>query len=185
MASVNIDEMISIVGEFGRFQWMLEVVLCIMIFPQTYQVLIMYFAALTPTWRCIANTSCPFNGTLASDNTARCNLARNEWEYTEPIGYSIVTQFGVDCNKEWLRHLTTSIFFIGWIFGAVVLSWMADNYGRKKVLFPSTCLLLVVGFIASFMPNIGLFVFCRFIAGFLMPGCSLQSFILISESVWK
>ena len=86
MASVNIDEMISIVGEFGRFQWMLEVMLCIMIFPQNYQVLIMYFAALTPTWRCIANTSCPFNGTLSSDNTAGCTLARNEWEYTETVG---------------------------------------------------------------------------------------------------
>ena len=181
---VSIDGMLPYIGEFGKFQRLLDGVFCIMIIPQTLQVLIMYFAALSPPWKCVANsTICLFNTTLKNDDTSRCRMPRSEWEYTEPKEYSIVTQFDINCSKEWQVHLTTSIFFIGWGIGAIVLGWVADNYGRKIVLFPSTAILIIVGFINAFIPNVSLFIICRLIAGFFTPGTSVQMFILISELV--
>ena len=184
MKYVAIDGMLPYIGEFGKFQRILDGVFCIMIVPQTLQVLIMYFAALNPPWRCVNNsTICTFNHTLPSDNTDRCSMPRNEWEYTEPKDYSIVTQFDINCDKEWQIHLSTSIFFVGWAIGAIVLGWVADNYGRKIVLFPSIGILIVVGFVTAFLPNATLLIFFRLIAGFFTPGCGVQMFILMSELV--
>ena len=181
---LTVDEILPYIGEFGRFQWLLEAVFCIMIIPQTFQSLMMYFAALTPTWKCVSNsTICLLNTTQSPSNKIRCDLPRASWEYTEPAGFSIVTKFDIDCEKEGLGYLTTSMFFIGWIFGAIVLGWIADNYGRKIVFFPSTALLILSGLLTGLMPNIYAFLVFRFIAGFFKPGTSLNSFIIISELV--
>ncbi|XP_057314092.1 solute carrier family 22 member 3-like [Hydractinia symbiolongicarpus] len=181
---VTVDQMLTHVGEFKRYQWLLDAIYCIMLIPATYQVLIMYFAALNPPWRCIKNgTVCTSNQTFDGDDKTRCNLPRSEWEYTEAKEYSIVTQFDINCDNEWQVHLTTSILFIGWGIGAVVLGWVADNYGRKIVLFPCMVMVILIGFVTSFVPNITLFILCRFAVGFFTPGTSVQMFILISEVV--
>ena len=159
----NVSEVIPTFGVFGRFQQLLMSCLYIMIIPSTFSTLIMYFAALSPPWKCASNSSvCLGNGTFTSDNKDRCAMQRSDWEFTEPRDYSIVTQFDVYCDKEWVIYLTTSILFIGWIFGAVVLGWVSDNYGRKFVLFPSYFMIIFAGFITAFSPNLTFLVICRF-----------------------
>ena len=110
-------------------------------------------------------------------------MARASWEYTQPDDYSIVTQFDIYCSQEWMIHLTTSIMFIGWIPGAIFLGWLGDNYGRKIVLFPSMAVVIIVGFLSAFSPNISVFIVSRFIVGFFIPGTAVQMFVLISEMV--
>ena len=130
---------------------MLNAIFCIMLLPSTFQVLIMYFAALKPDWRCVDNsTVCTLNGTFSSSNEYRCNIPRSEWEFTQPKEYSIVTEFDIYCDKEWVIQLSTSILFFGWAVGSMVLGWIADNYGRKTVLFPSLFVCLAVGLLSSF-----------------------------------
>ena len=95
---LEVDEILPFVGEFSRFQIVVEILLCISIVPQTLQVLIMYFAALGSPWRCAANsTKCTFprNQTFGSGSTdyeARCDMGRRDWEFVEPKDFSIVTQ---------------------------------------------------------------------------------------------
>ncbi|XP_057304312.1 uncharacterized protein LOC130641507 [Hydractinia symbiolongicarpus] len=186
MATINyisIDEMLTHVGEFGLFQWLLDAMFCVMVFPQSYQVLIMYFAALNPDWQCVNGTECPYNGTLNSKNTSRCDMQRSSWEYTKPKDYSIVTEFDIICGKEWQIHLTSSIFFLSWGIGAIVLGYFADKTGRKSIIFPSIFVIIIGGLITSFLPNIYIFVVARFIVGFFTPGTSVQEFVLINEVV--
>ena len=181
---VSIDEMLSIIGPFNRFQWILDAMFCIMIFPQTLQVLIMYFAALSPTWKCVSNsTICNTTGTFPSDDDRRCNMSRTEWEFTVPKSFSIVTQFELYCEKEWIAPISISFLFLGWGIGAIVLGWVADNFGRKSVLFPSLATLMFIGFVNSFVDNIIIFILCRFFVGFCIPGIVVQMFVLISELV--
>lgn len=181
---VSLDEMIEVVGPFNKFQWILDAMFCMMLVPQTFQALIMYFGALDPGWRCTKNSSiCLSNETMSPDNNARCSMPRTEWEFTEAKDFSIITQFDINCNNMWLANLTSSALFIGWGIGAVVLGWIADNYGRKIVLFPATMTLLVLGLFNSFAPNIESFIAFRFFIGFVTPGVGVQSFILISEIV--
>ena len=179
-----INDVIPIVGGFGRFQKLLISCFCIMIIPSTCSILIMYFGALNPSWRCSANSSrCLQNGTFPSENKERCRMHRSDWEFTESHTYSIITQFDIYCDNEWMIYLTTSIFFIGWAFGAVFLGWLSDNYGRKIVIFPSFLLIMFVGFLAAFSPNVTFLIVCRFIIGFCIPGSAIQSLVLISEFV--
>ena len=98
----EVDEILPFVGEFSRFQIVVEILLCISIIPPTLQLLIMYFAALNSPWRCAANsTSCifPRNQTIGSDSAdykARCNMERSDWEFVVPKDFSIVTQVCFD-----------------------------------------------------------------------------------------
>lgn len=180
----NINEVIPVIGPFGKFQKLLTFSFCIMILPATFQILIMYFGALNPDWKCAANsTVCTSNGTFPSSNKDRCSMDRSDWDFDQPIGFSIITQFDIYCDKEWIIHFTTTIFFFAWAVGAVVLGWVADNYGRKIVLFPSVIIVIVIGFISAFSPNIVFFVICRFIIGFFTPGTGVQMVVLLSEFV--
>ena len=94
----DIDDILPLVGEFSRFQIIVEVFLCIAMIPQSLQNLIMYFAALNSAWRCVANsTVCTFpqNRTFSAEDdgyTARCSMNRGDWQFVEPQDYSIMTQ---------------------------------------------------------------------------------------------
>ena len=81
---VNIDEMLEIVGEYGRFQKMINVILCVFTLPSFYHVMLAFFAAHDPEWKCKANTSCEAqygNGTFESAKNFRCSFDRTEWTY--------------------------------------------------------------------------------------------------------
>ena len=92
----DVDGMLPFVGEFARFQYVMEAMLCISIIPQTLQVLIMYFAAQNPGWRCASNsTVCKTNTTYTAGSSGyelRCDMARKDWEFAQPKDFSIVTQ---------------------------------------------------------------------------------------------
>ena len=184
LKSFTTDDILKEVGDFGKFQWILNTLFCIMLLPATFQTLIMYFAALQPEWRCVANSTwCHLNGTFTSKNELRCKIPRTEWEFTQPKEYSIVTEFDIYCDKDWTISLSTSILFFGWALGSILLGWLADNYGRKAVLFPSMFVCLAIGAVSPFIPHIGVFIVCRFLVGFVLPGTALQMFIIISEVV--
>ena len=152
--------------------------------PQTFQTLIMYFAAISPPWKCTSNsTVCLSNKTFSYDDKQRCLMSRSDWEYTEPQDFSVTTQFDLICDDAWIVSLTTGIYFIGWLFGALILGWVADHYGRKTVYFPCTGLTLIIGFATAFSPNIATILVLRFFAGVLVPGGFLQGIVLISELV--
>ena len=178
---VSIDEMLTYAGEFGRFQWIITTLLCLINFYGS-QVMIMYFAALSPPWKCADNSSvCLSNETFSNNNNQRCSMNRSEWIFTESKDFSVTTQFDLVCDDEWLISLTSSIFFVGWMVGGVVFGWFADNFGRKTVFFPSTVLLIIVGFSTSFSPNITTLLALRFFAGFIVPGTFVQAFVIITE----
>ena len=182
--ALTVDEILPYVGEFGRFQWIVEIIFGISILPSVFPILIMYFAALDSPWKCVAGTSCPYNTTInPSDDLYddRCNMSRDAWQFTDSKSFSILTQFDIYCGNYWMKHMTTSVIFLGWIPGAMVLGWVADNYGRRVVLLPSLAVLTIVGFATSFSPNIWVFMFLRFIIGFFTPGNGQQMFIMLSE----
>ena len=182
---VSIDELLTIVGEYGRFQKILNAMFCFMSIPCILHTMLMYFTADYPSWKCIETNAsvCVFNGTFKSSDQRRCDMPLNEWEYTEPRDHSLLTYYNVDCKNEWLIELVTSIFFIGWICGAFVLGWCCDNIGRKAVLLVSIISVITVGFVSIFMPSLYLFIACRFVIGFFLPGTMTQMFIIMTEIV--
>ena len=181
---LSVEGLLQIVGEHGKFQFALEMVFFVFYFPSTFQILMMFFAASEPNWRCVSNsTVCNLNGTFTSQNKLRCRIPRSEWEFTKPTEYSIVTEFDIYCDRDWIIHMTTSIFFIGWMIGALIMGWVSDNYGRKKTLFISYFSIMLAGTISPFVGNVYVFILFRFAIGFFIPGAGLLMMTITHEIV--
>ncbi|XP_065062349.1 organic cation transporter-like protein isoform X1 [Rhopilema esculentum] len=184
---LTMDEILPYIGEFGKFQILLEVAFCVMVIPSSMLILVPYFAQDSPPWTCLLNsTVCRLNGTFDSYSRFyqyRCNMPRSEWEFTKQKEYSIVTQFDLYCDTEMYSYLATSSVFISWAFGGVILGWVSDRYGRRINMLISTTFILLFGFISSFSPNIWFYIFARAVFGFFTPGTYVQSIVLISEFV--
>jgi len=181
----SIDEMMEIVGGYGKFQIIVTLMFGIMTFPPAFQCLISYFAFNQPRWRCKENsTSCTLNGTHLTTDKTHCLYQRTEWESVEPRTYSIVTQYDLFCEREWFTEFATSSLFMGWFFGSVFIGWWSDKWGRIKPIFISMATVIMLGFASAFMPNIYMFIACRFTIGFFLPGTFQQvMFMYISEIV--
>lgn len=110
-------------------------------------------------------------------------MPRSEWQFAQPKEYSVMTQFDLYCDKETYSLIATSMVFVCWAIGAVILGWVADKYGRKMVLLPSTAAVLFLSLISAFSPSFGFYAVIRVLIGFFVPGSSVQMFILISEFV--
>lgn len=181
---LDIDEILPYIGEFGKFQKILVAMLTIIYFSMSFQILMIYFSTMIPSWQCNANsTVCHFNGTLSPDDHSRCNMTRTEWHYVEPNHYSLATQFDIKCDEHWKLELTSAIFFVGWGIGAILYGYLGDKFGRKILLFPSVTGIYVVCFASAFMPNITLVMICRLIIGVLIVGAIVQPSILMAELV--
>ena len=180
----NIDELYKMLNGYGRFQRIVNVMLACMIIPQSFHVLIMYFVAQGPKWRCVENsTVCQLNGVQDSHNTYRCNIPHIDWKYANPLEYSIISEFSLDCEKEWIVHLATSVHYIGWATGAIILGMAANKYGRKNVIFSSCLIISITGTVSACIPNIYLFLICRFVIGFATPGSVSVLYMMMGELV--
>lgn len=141
----------------------------------------MYFLASDCTWRCKQNSNlCTLNGTHDSTNELRCKIPRAEWEFTEPAAFSIVKDFDIFCEKQWLLELCTGMFFLGACIGGLCLVKIADSFGRKIVLFTTLTMLLSIAVASTFVPNIYLFIACRFLIGTFYSPCLGQILVIMA-----
>lgn len=182
----NIDDVLQQVGSYGRFQLLLNFALCITMIPISFPILLMYFAARDPPWRCVNNSSlCTFNRTMTSSEHQRCRLPRDQWEFTVETDYSIIAEFELYCDRYWITYLTTSAVFVGWAVGSVLFGWFADNYGRRMTLYPTFLGVILFNFISAFSPNVIFFTVARFLIGVFLSGALYQLFVCMAEFTTK
>ena len=179
-----VHSIIKIVGEFGKFQIAFMILFLLFCIPECCQMYSIIFIATVPSWKYV-NDTLPWqpNQTFPASDLTRCKVPYRNWTYLKPDSHSIVTDFKIDCEQHWVVMVTSSAIFAGIMFGAYPLGWLADNYGRRKVLIPSLSGIILIGSISAFSPNIWILVICRFIVGFLLPGNTASVFSLMSEMV--
>ena len=183
--TMNVDGFLRMVGEFGRFQILVEICFVFMIVAPVSQIYLTYFTAPEPDWKCVNGSSvCYLNGTQPSTNNFRCNISRSEWEFVQDEGTTTITvDFNIYCGSSWLINMSSSILYFGKLFGTFIMGWLADINGRKKILYPSYILLLTFSLLSTVMPNIWLFLTCRFLTGFMVDAAANQILLLLSEFV--
>lgn len=79
--------------------------------------------------------------------------------------------------------LITSMLFVGFMVGAVVLGWFADIFGRRTLHFVSICAVILLNFVSIFITNVHLLIATRFFVGFCLHGTFPQVNIMLSEIV--
>ncbi|KAK9959796.1 hypothetical protein ABG768_009897 [Culter alburnus] len=109
---------------------------------------------------------------------------QNGWEYDNSTFIStLATQWDLVCDNRALSRLTTTIFFIGVMFGAAAFGSLSAMYGRKPMLLLSHILGMGFGLCSAFSSSFIMFAVLRFFTGFTITGSVIISTVLNVEWV--
>lgn len=190
--AIPIDKAFEYVGSMGRYQIRLVAMfLFCAFFVMGFQTLLITFIAAEPGWTCVENsTVCNFTGIHKPGSKyykKRCDMRRNDWEYTKEFNSVVdqvnmlkvipdcfdiyqhlfcLIQWDLVCDRSILQSVSTSSIFAGWFLGAIVLSWVSDKTGRRKVAYFGSLLIVAFALLSSGAPYFWLFVLCRAVVGF-------------------
>ncbi|TRY99587.1 hypothetical protein DNTS_007903 [Danionella cerebrum] len=97
------------------------------------------------------------------------------------VEQSIVTDWDLVCEKEWLAKLTQPTFMLGVLIGALVFGDAADRIGRRPILMATSLCQFIFGVTAAFTENYYLFVVMRFLLAMVSSGYLVVVFVYVTE----
>lgn len=64
----------------------------------------------------------------------RCVPGCKQYDYDRSLyGTTIVTEFGLICEKAWFVSACASIYQVGYAFSSIIVGYSSDFYGRKVI----------------------------------------------------
>ncbi|KAG9282511.1 solute carrier family 22 member 16 [Astyanax mexicanus] len=97
------------------------------------------------------------------------------------VEQSIVTEWDLVCDKEWLAKLSQPTFMLGVLIGALVFGDIADRVGRRPVLMATSLCQFAFGIIVAFTGNYYFFVAVRFLLAMVSSGYLVVVFVYVTE----
>ncbi|XP_057313741.1 solute carrier family 22 member 15-like [Hydractinia symbiolongicarpus] len=191
---IDIDEFLKHGGECGRYQVLVQGCIMFAMLPMVYPIMIFYYIGYDPPWRCLYNNnnitrSVDFNKTCSNssmifphDDSSRCDLDRSEWNFDYHKS-TLVTEFDLVCNKNWLDALTGSIVFVGWGIGIIISGFLSDRYGRKRILYPCLFMALLLLLLHAVVNEMWQLLVIRFLMGIFYSAPALNSYIMVMELI--
>uniref|UniRef100_A0A667ZEM3 Si:dkey-119m7.4 n=1 Tax=Myripristis murdjan TaxID=586833 RepID=A0A667ZEM3_9TELE len=208
---MNFDEVLCLVGGFGKFQKILYIWICVPQIFLAFHMLVSVFTGAVPphfcrsTWPSTGGpASSDFNFSLVSGSNGRpelsCKvqlnysggLALNDghptgscqggWEYSKEVFHStIVTEWDLVCDSANLNNIGSSIYMFGLLVGAVMFGSLADKYGRRSIILIGLAIQSIFGVGAAFAPNFYIYILLRFMVGTSVSGVIMNAFVLGTE----
>ncbi|XP_055946439.1 organic cation transporter-like protein isoform X1 [Argiope bruennichi] len=115
-----------------------------------------------------------------SNETTVCN----SWEFDDSFYTStIVSQWNLVCDREWLVSVSKSTFIIGYIFSSSIFAYLADRFGRKPIAMLCNVLAIISGICTIFSTSFLMFAIARAFAGIGVTGTANITFILLLEII--
>lgn len=130
------------------------------------------------------NESCWRNKTDFSINTCEDGYVYDTSIYKS----TVVTEWNVVCSNEIYITLSTSLFYVGFFFGAVIGGLVSDRLGRVFTYRIGAFGGLVFGVAAAFSPNFVVFSTLRIFQVFMFYQSTLASIVYgveISKGRWR
>ncbi|CAG9792842.1 unnamed protein product [Diatraea saccharalis] len=116
---------------------------------------------------------------LRSKETEPC---AHGWRYsTEHYLRTLVTDFSLVCDQEWMPRTGNTLFWVGSIFGNLIFGWMSDRYGRRPTILLMILLEVPLAIAASFPNTYWSYAAIRIAGGLFFPALYQQPFILALE----
>ncbi|XP_042359909.1 organic cation transporter protein [Plectropomus leopardus] len=208
---MNFDEILSLIGGFGKFQKILYIWICLPQIFLAFHMLVSIFTGAVPPHICRSSSpsadlpafsnfnfsnlsnadgwpelSCtvPMNhsGAAALADGHPTESCRGSWEYSkETFESTIVTEWNLVCDSASLNNVGSSIYMFGLLVGAVVFGSLADKYGRRIVILLNLAIQAVFGVGAAFAPNFYVYTALRFMVGTSISGVIMNAFVLGTE----
>ncbi|XP_062406640.1 solute carrier family 22 member 16 [Sardina pilchardus] len=97
------------------------------------------------------------------------------------VHQSIVTDWDLVCEGEWLAKLAQPTFMLGVLIGALVFGDIADRVGRKPILMATSICQFLFGVVVAFTGNYYFFVVVRFLLAMVSSGYLVVVFVYVTE----
>lgn len=205
------DEVIVQLGDFGRYQKIIFLLIGLTSIPVAFHKLAGVFLLVQPDFRC-ALPSDPANGSfelapqlkqLAYPPDHRCeyydvqvdsngsyhrvseathSCARYIYDRSK-YEDSAVTEFNLVCGRQFLRATSESMFMLGVLMGSIVFGHLSDKYGRKPIFFASLVIQVIFGVVAGVAPEYFSYTLARFMVGATTSGVFLVAYVIAMEMV--
>ncbi|XP_067098548.1 solute carrier family 22 member 16 [Osmerus mordax] len=94
---------------------------------------------------------------------------------------SIVTDWDLVCEREWLAKLCQPTFMLGVLIGALVFGDIADRVGRKRILQFTSLGQFIFGVCVAFTGNYYFFIVVRFFLAMVSSGYLVVVFVYVTE----
>ncbi|XP_037541081.1 solute carrier family 22 member 16 [Nematolebias whitei] len=102
------------------------------------------------------------------------------YDHTE-IHQSIVTDWDLVCDGEWLAKLCQPTFMLGVLIGALVFGDSADRVGRVKILMFTSLCQFGLGVLVAFSYSYYFFLALRFLLAMVSSGYLVVVFVYVTE----
>lgn len=203
---MKFDELLfTNLGEFGRYQKIQFILVCLPIVFVSMHALSWTFSAASVPHRCrLPNEKLDANywtqsGLLmaaanCTEKTERCRYRecqlRNEsmcrfgyiYDLSE-IKYSAINRWHIVCEWSVLKAFIQSTYYIGQMGGSLVFGFLGDRIGRKKVFFIAIIMLILSGVLMAVVPYWTAFALLRAFVGFAHPGIFVIAVVIGMELV--
>ncbi|XP_059047546.1 organic cation transporter protein-like [Achroia grisella] len=173
------DKLAKAIGSFGTWQILIFLLATVpsKISGIWAQLSIIYLAPKT-TFVCVDR-----GNTTADIQNSTCYEDCVEYEYFSIFESSIISEWGLICEKAWLANFTQTMYMFGVLVGSIVFGFIADRYGRRPGITIAGLLQLCCSAAVPFCPNYWTFTAIRFILGTATAGILVISFVIVVEIV--
>ena len=181
---MDFDLALEQVGEFGRHQKRIFLIVSLISLPLASQMLIVVFVGAVPEWKCTS----PSGDTLHCKSSAdplccdKDGFICRGGEFSTGIT-SIATEWNLVCGNRYKIELSQSIFVAGYMFGVLIFGILSDKYGRRRPWLFAYTVGGILGLMTGFVRTYKEYVALRFIFGALKGGGGLITYVLSTESI--
>ncbi|KAM8953014.1 solute carrier family 22 member 16 [Pelodytes ibericus] len=96
---------------------------------------------------------------------------------------SIVTDWNLVCDREWLAKLVQPTFMFGVLIGAVAFGDIADRVGRRPIMWFTSTGQFIFGVAVAFTFDYNSFVIVRFFLAMMSSGYLVVVFVYVTEYI--
>ncbi|XP_037132657.1 solute carrier family 22 member 21-like [Syngnathus acus] len=195
----HLDRVVAILGEYGRYQILIMVLLSLTVIPCGYMGVMPIFIADTPAYQCrnwLKSMPCDGNSSSCYPSKVDANWSEavepcngtdrcvDGWIFSNE-SYTIVSEWELVCENAWKVPTSTSLYFTGVLLGSLIFGQLSDRYGRKPVLFLTILLHSVTALIQAASVNWVMFCVLNCMRGLGQVACFTASCIIGSEMMGK
>lgn len=181
---MDFDNILKDIGQFGRYQKKIYLLLNLMSLFQCCQMLSLVFVADIPQWQCSKEEQSLLDqrrnsqGYPCYKNASVCQNIIFSGEFT-----SIATEWNLVCDQEYKANFAQSVMMSGCLIGVLISGRISDRFGRKFVIVNTQILAYLFGLLTGLVQTYNQFLLIRFLCGMTVVGGNLSSFVLLSEII--
>lgn len=120
-----------------------------------------------------------------ANNSEMLSCGMNQVYDTSQFRTSAVIDYGLVCDRAWLRATVQSTYMIGMLLGSYILGDISDRVGRKPVFLISLLVMVVVGIGQVVIPHYAALIVLRLLLGASLQGIFLVAYVMSMEMVGK